>query len=102
MNNLAYVTAHLAGRQQEVKELFQCDLLALVGSFSEGMMHDPLSLVVCPKTCKEALRVYLSGEFPITRIRIKRITDARAEELKGAIYIIGDDREAQRFKVEIT
>ena len=101
MNDIGYVTGVLVGRQREVRELFRCDLLALIGSFAEGVKRDPLELVVCPATCKEALRVYLSGEFPLTKIRIKRVTEARIDELEGAIYIIGDDAEAQRFKVEI-
>jgi hypothetical protein len=101
VNNINYVTGVLVGRQREVRELFKCDLLALIGSFADGLKKDPLELVVCPATCKEALRVYLSGEFPLTRIRIKRVTEARIDELEGAIYIIGDDASAHRFKVEI-
>ena len=101
MNNVNYVTGVLVGRQREVRELFKCDLLALIGSFAEGLKKDPLELVVCPDTCKEALRVYLSGEFPITRIKIKRLDETRAEELRGAIYILGNEPDVQRYSLEI-
>ena len=102
MTNLSYVTGFLTGRQAELSETFKCDFLAIVGTFAEGMRRDPLELVVCPHTCAEALRLYLAGEFPITKIRIKRINEARQEELHGAIYIIGDEDSSQRYSVQIT
>jgi hypothetical protein len=96
------VTGFLTGRQAELSETFKCDFLAIVGTFAEGMRRDPLELVVCPHTCAEALRIYLAGEFPITKIKIKRISDARAEEMQGAIYIIGNEESDQRFSVQLT
>ena len=102
MTNISYVTGFLTGRQEELALAFKCEFLALVGSFVNGHKRDPLELVVWPHTCKEALRVYLSGEFPLTKIKIKRITEARADELAGAIYIIGDSDATQHYKVEIT
>jgi len=102
VTNLSYVTGFLTGRQAELSETFKCDFLAIVGTFAEGMRRDPLELVVCPHTCAEALRIYLAGEFPITKIKIKRISDARAEEMQGAIYIIGNEESDQRFSVQLT
>ena len=102
MTNLSYVTGFLTGRQIELSETFNCEMLAIVGTFSQGLKRGPLELVVCPHTCAEALRSYLAGEFPITKIRIKRINEARQEELHGAIYIIGDEDSSQRYSVQIT
>ena len=102
MTNLSYVTGFLTGRQAELSETFNCEMLAIVGTFSQGLKRGPLELVVCPHTCAEALRIYLAGEFPITKIKIKRISDARAEEMQGAIYIIGNEESDQRFSVQLT
>ena len=102
MTNLSYVTGFLTGRQTELAETFNCDLLAIVGTFSQGLKRGPLELVVCPQTCAEALRIYLAGEFPITNIKIKRISDARADEMHGAIYIIGNEESDQRYSVQLT
>ena len=101
MINLSYVSGYLNGRKEEVQELFNCEILALIGSFAQGKKRDPLELVVSNATCKEALRVYLSGEFPITRIKIRRIAETRAEEMAGAIYILGNEPDMQRFRLEI-
>jgi len=102
VTNLSYVTGFLTGRQIELSETFNCEMLAIVGTFSQGLKRGPLELVVCPHTCAEALRIYLAGEFPITKIKIKRISDARDEEMQGAIYIIGNEESDQRFSVQIT
>ena len=101
MIDLSYVSGYLKGRKEEVQELFNCEILALIGSFAQGKKRDPLELVVSNATCKEALRVYLSGEFPITRIKIKRVDETRAEELRGAIYILGNEPDVQRYRLEI-